>query len=295
MKRGEAKCTGGRHGSENRGEAGEGRGFRTEAGQEDYRIESSKLDFQCYANMCANLTFVLDGVIMPNQIWCRFDEKAPCHRDRELGRFLAQIWEFCKYIIRYKYSNWQHWLHVHNTVFCFFIVTTVLSAESPDGNWNSGHTKMAPGGLVPSPPPWTRALPWQTDQFSALCLLGGLQYPQSLLPSTPSLLQWMVPKCQHVPPGLTQACPYCWGGGGGAAWRALTLDGNTVVQGLAGWLAEVQIILLIMHSGKQLPRTKGIQQTGNGPTFPSTAWHASSLISTSILSNVSLWRLSLGL
>lgn len=73
----------------------------------------------------------------------------------------------------------------------------------------------------------------------------------------------------------------------GRAWRALTLDGNTVVQGLA----EVQIILLIMHSGKQLPRTKGIQQTGNGPTSPTTVQHASSVISTFIWSNISLWRL----
>lgn len=104
---------------------------------------------------------------------------------------------------------------------------------------------------------------------------GGFNTPNSLLPSTPSLLQWMVPKCQHVPPGLTQACPYCCGG---RAWRALTLDGNTVVQGLA----EVQIILLIMHSGKQLPRTKGIQQTRNGPTSPATVQHAGSVISTFI-------------
>lgn len=161
----------------------------------------------------------------------------------------------------------------------------VLSAEGPDGNWNWGHAKVPLEALYPHPltlcHPWSGAVAWQSYQFSALCLLGGggaHQYPQSLPPSTPSLLQRMVPKCQHVPPGLTQACPHCWGG---AAWRALTLDGNTVVQGLAGWLAEVQIILLIMHSGKQLPRTKGIQQTRNGPTSPATLWHASPVISTS--------------
>lgn len=32
-------------------------------------------------------------------------------------------------------------------------------------------------------------------------------------PSLPSLLQRTVPKCQHVPPGPSQACPYCRGAG----------------------------------------------------------------------------------
>ncbi|KAK2891836.1 hypothetical protein Q8A73_017501 [Channa argus] len=50
-----------------------------------------------------------------------------------------------------------------------------------------------------------------------LCLLPAVEasfLPRSPLPSTPSLLQWTVPKCQHVPPGPSQACPYCRGQAG---------------------------------------------------------------------------------
>lgn len=94
------------------------------------------------------------------------------------------------------------------------VTNTVLSAEWPDGAWCSGHTKVAPGGLPSSPltppHPWTGDLPGQRDQFSASCLLWR---PLSPLPSTPSLLQRTVPKCQHVPPGPSQACPYCRGAG----------------------------------------------------------------------------------
>lgn len=125
-----------------------------------------------------------------------------------------QFGRFFKYIIQYKYSNQQHNMNIQNTV-SFFLKTchncpvcrVQMEIETQDKQ------RWPLEALYPHPPPRTRALAWQRDQVSALFLLGGLQYPQSLLPSTPSLLQWMVPKCQHVPPGLTQACPYWCGGG----------------------------------------------------------------------------------
>lgn len=169
------------------------------------------------------------------------------------------------------------WTYI--TLFFFFFYLSQLSClQRVQMEIETRDTQRWPlEALYPHPPPWTRALPWQTDQFSALCLLWGgynTHNPSSHLP-LPSCSGWC-PNASTSHLGLPKPVLTV----GGAAWRALTLDGNTVVQGLAGWLAEVQIILLIMHSGKQLPRTKGIQQTGNGPTFPTTAWHASSVIST---------------
>ena len=93
-------------------------------------------------------------------------------------------------------------------------------------------------------------------------------------PSLPALLQRTVPKCQNVPPGPSQACPYCRGGTAWhAALRALTPDGNTMAQGLAGWLGSVQIILLIVQSGKQLPRTMRNRQSGDWKISPTTTIH----------------------
>ncbi len=97
------------------------------------------------------------------------------------------------------------------------VTNTFLCAEWPDGAWCSGHTKVAPGGLPSTPHtpshPWTGALAGQRDRFSVACLLWRPLPPQTSLPSTPSLLQRTVPKCQHVPPGPSQACPFCRGAG----------------------------------------------------------------------------------
>lgn len=147
---------------------------------------------------------------------------------------------------------------------------------------------MAPGGLITSPPhPELEHWLGKGTRSPPYACWGGFNThnPSSHLP-LPSCSGWC-PNASTSHLGLPK--PVLTVVGGGWAWRALTLDGNTVVQGLA----EVQIILLIMHSGKQLPRTKGIQQTRNGPTSPTTVRHASSVISTFIWSHVSLWRLLL--
>lgn len=160
------------------------------------------------------MTFISDQMLLPFQIWHRlnsvnWDFTVSKSLINSLGSSVNIL-----FIINIQTSS-TGWTYI---TLCFFLLVTmvVLSAEGPDGNWNWGHTKVPLEALYPHPltlcHPWSGAAAWQRDQFSALCLLGGLQCPQSLLPSTPSLLQWMVPKCQHIPPGLTQACPDCWGG-----------------------------------------------------------------------------------
>lgn len=60
--------------------------------------------------------------------------------------------------------------------------------------------------------PWTGALAGQRDQFSAIVPARDATTPNPSSPSaSSSLLQRTVPKCQHVPPGPSQACPYCRG------------------------------------------------------------------------------------
>lgn len=98
------------------------------------------------------------------------------------------------------------------------VTNTVLFAERPDGAWCSGHTKVAPGGLASSPPHPSSPLNCSTGwaQGPVLCPSPAVEAttpPQPPLTSTPRLLQRTVPKCQHVPPGPSQACPYCRGAG----------------------------------------------------------------------------------
>lgn len=179
---------------------------------------------------------------------------------------------------------------------CFFFTCHNGCPVCKESRWKLklGAREGAPGGLVPSPPQPLSPMKWSSGLAKGpvlhLVSAGGgfnTHNPSSHLPF-PSCSGWCLnASMSHL--GLPM--PVLTAGGRGAAWSALTLDGNTVIQGLAGWLAEVQIILLIMHSGKQLPRTKGIQQTRNGLTSPATFWHASSVMSTSVLSNVSVWRL----
>lgn len=94
---------------------------------------------------------------------------------------------------------------------------TLSSVQSDQMELDAQGTQRWPLGashphpLTP-PHPWTGALAGQGDQFSASCLLFRPLTPPPL-PSTPSLLQRTVPKCQHVPPGPSQACPYCRGAG----------------------------------------------------------------------------------
>lgn len=106
---------------------------------------------------------------------------------------------------------------------CFFFTCHNGCPVCKESRWKLklGAREGAPGGLVPSPPQPLSPMKWSSGLAKGPILhlvsaggVGGLQYSQSLLPSTLSLLQRMVPKCQHVPPGLTHACPHCWGGGG---------------------------------------------------------------------------------
>lgn len=122
-----------------------------------------------------------------------------------------------KYIIHYKYSNQQYWLNVHSTVGFFYLSQWLSCLQRVQMEIETGSTRRCPWRpctLTPSPFVTPLRLGKGTSSPPCACCGGGggLQNPQSLLPSTPSLLQRMVPKCQHVPPGLTQACPHCWGG-----------------------------------------------------------------------------------
>lgn len=138
--------------------------------------------------------------------------------------------ESCKYIIHYKYSNQQHWLNVHNTVglFFFYLSQWLSCLQRVQMEIETGGTRRCPWRpctLTPSAfvtHEVEQRLGKGTSSPPCVCW-GGLQYPQSLLPSTLSLLQRMVPKCQHVPPGLTHACPHCWGGGQCGAHSPLTV------------------------------------------------------------------------
>lgn len=122
------------------------------------------------------------------------------------------------------------------------VTNTVLFAERPDGAWCSGHTKVAPGGLPSSPPHPPSPLNWNSDwaKGPVLCLLPAVEAIPPL-PNPPSRLP--LPSCSgHCPNastshlGLAKPVPTV----GGQAWhtasRALTPDGNTMAQGLAGWL-----------------------------------------------------------
>lgn len=96
------------------------------------------------------------------------------------------------------------------------VTNAVLSAEWPDGAWYPGHTQVAPGGLPSSPDHPCSPLNWSSGwaKGPVLCLVPARDAttPNPSSPSaSPSLLQWTVPKCQHVPPGPSQACPYCPG------------------------------------------------------------------------------------
>lgn len=148
---------------------------------------------------------------------------------------------------------------------CFFSTCHNGCPVCRESRWKLklGHIKAPLEALYPHPltlcHPWSEAAAWQRDQFSTLCLLGGgfnTHSPSSHLPLSTCSGWCLHASMSHLglpKPVLTAER---------ASWRALTLDGNIVVQGLA----EIQIILLIMHSGKQLPRKKGINR-------PKMVWH----------------------
>lgn len=107
---------------------------------------------------------------------------------------------------------WTEWTHNCEATSKSRLVTdAVLSAEWPDGGWCAGHMKVDPKGppsppllTSPSPEPGLRQGKWTCSLPLACCV--GHSTPPNIYPFS---LQWMVPKCQHVPPGLSHACPFC--------------------------------------------------------------------------------------
>lgn len=119
---------------------------------------------------------------------------------------------------------------------------TLSSLQWPDGTWCSGHTKVAPRGppiLPPAPflaPELGIWLGKRTRSLPLACCGGHLP-----LQTTPS--HRPLPSCSGQCPnasmshlGLAKPVPTVRGQAWHAAVRALTPDGNTMAQGLSGWL-----------------------------------------------------------
>lgn len=148
-----------------------------------------------------------------------------------------------------------------------------LSAVCPDGAGCSGHREVASRGILSSlsPPLLTPELElWMNRRHSSSAVNPSIRLLSTSLPCCSGRCSNAItPHLGLAKPVLTMARREVWH----VVPCALTPDGNTMAQGLAGWLVQVQIMLLIVQRSKQLPGTMTNRQSSDCWKYLSLSSH----------------------